>query len=53
VIVWIALQFNPWHRLVARHKLPAVYSHRSFITAGGLISSWPVPPRSRLRRSHS
>ena len=25
----------------ARHKLPAVYSHRSFITAGGLISYGP------------
>jgi putative tryptophan/tyrosine transport system substrate-binding protein len=28
-------------RLAARHKLPAVYSHRSFVIAGGLISYGP------------
>jgi putative ABC transport system substrate-binding protein len=28
-------------KLAARHKLPAVYFHRYFVTTGGLISSGP------------
>jgi putative ABC transport system substrate-binding protein len=44
--------------LAARHKLPAVYFRRYFVTSGGLISygydlGRPVPPRRRLRRPHS
>ena len=43
--------------LAARHRLPAVYSYRFFVTGGGLISygpdiDRPVPARGRLRRSH-
>ena len=43
--------------LAARHRLPAVYSVRYFVTGGGLISygpdlDRPVPARGRLRRSH-
>ena len=43
--------------LAARHKLPTVYSNRSFVAAGGLICYGPnlprhVPPRGRLRRSY-
>src|SRR5262249_18609450 len=41
--------------LAAKHKLPAVYWDRFFVTAGGLMSFWAgshrsVPPSSRLRR---
>ena len=43
--------------LAARHRLPAVYSARFFVTGGGLISygpdlDRPAPARGRLRRSH-
>ena len=43
--------------LAARHRLPAVYSYRYFVAAGGLISygpdsARPVPTRGRLCRSH-
>ena len=43
--------------LAARHRLPAVYSNRVFVTGGGLISygadfDRPAPARGRLRRSH-
>ena len=43
--------------LAARHRLPAVYPFRFFVTGGGLISygpdiDRPVPARGRLRRSH-
>ena len=44
--------------LAARHRLPAVYANRFFVTGGGLISygtrsSRPVPAGGRLCRSHS
>jgi putative ABC transport system substrate-binding protein len=35
------LHRDPIITLAARHKLPAVYSHRFFVTAGGLISYGP------------
>ena len=43
--------------LAARHKLPAVYTGRFFVTGGGLISygadfDRPAPARSRLCRSN-
>ena len=43
--------------LAARHRLPAVYPWRYFVTDGGLISygpdfDRPVPSSGRLRRSH-
>ena len=42
--------------LAARHQLPAVYSYRLFVAAGGLISYGPihrpVPARGRLCRPH-
>ena len=45
-------------RLAVRHRLPAVYSNRVFVTDGGLISfgadfDRPASARSRLCRSHS
>ena len=44
--------------LAARHKLPAVYPIRFFVTDGGLISygadaDRTVPARGRLRRPYS
>ena len=36
--------------LAARHKLPAVYYERSFVTAGGLISYGPTSPTNTARR---
>ena len=52
-----AIHGNRIITLAARHKLPAVYSDRHFVTGGGLISygpdrSRPVPASRRLRRSH-
>ena len=38
--------------LAARHKLPAVYSGRSYVTAGGLISYAPDPVE-QFRRAAS
>ena len=43
--------------LAARHRLPAVYSYRYMVAAGGLVSygpefARPVPTRSRLCRPH-
>ena len=43
--------------LAARHKLPAVYSNRLSVAAGGADLLWdrssrPAPARRRLRRSH-
>ena len=43
--------------LAQRHRWPAVYPYRSFVTAGGLISYGPelvgpVPTCGRLRRPH-
>jgi putative ABC transport system substrate-binding protein len=38
--------------LAARHRLPAVYGDRSFVTAGGLMS-YGADPRDNYRRSAS
>ncbi len=35
------IQRDPIVRLAARHKLPAVYLERLFVTAGGLVSYGP------------
>jgi putative ABC transport system substrate-binding protein len=43
--------------LAARHRLPAVYAYRTFVSEGRPDLLWtrfcrPVPPRGRIRRSH-